>query len=206
MISSLQLWSAMSSFDKSITSAARKRSRSPSSIHGPDCTKISRQSTSPLDGNPNTIQETSSPHHERAPGVGEDQGPTLPSAKSSKQCLIYIVSKKIPSAQLSHLKGIAKKNKFPLSTTLWWDILCNYYLHGRHILDPCALSDDVTHVVSALPSFERTQTIIEEWVLRMSGVVTYKLTNVYMELFLFSKIPPTAEVVTLECKYTFYTS
>lgn len=77
----------------------------------------------------------------------------LPTPGATKPCLIYIVSKKIPSGQLAHLKGIARKKNFHLSATL---------------------NDNITHIVSALPSHERTQAVLEE------------------------KIPPTAEVVTLQ--------
>ena len=90
-----------SSESKSITSVSRKRSRSPSLESG--STKVSRQSTSPK------------PHHGQP---ASDVGVALPPPATTKSCLIYIVNKKIPSAQLAHLKGIAKKKDFHLSDAL----------------------------------------------------------------------------------------
>ena len=101
----------MSDDNQSIAAAtARKRSRSPTLVEEPACTKLSRQSRSPPDGS--TIQGSLS--------TGQHVGVALPSSatKSSKPFLIYIVNKKIPSSQLAHLKGIAKKKEFPLSTTI----------------------------------------------------------------------------------------
>ena len=43
--------------------------------------------------------------------------PDLP-AEGDQKCVVYIVDKKIPSAQLSHLKSVAQKKDFTLATSI----------------------------------------------------------------------------------------
>ena len=101
--------------------AARKRSRAPSSDEDPGRTKLSRLSSSPPASgiSASTAQEESvskaaSEQHDRDVGVAHSSSATKP----PKPLLIHIINKKIPSSQLAHLKGIAKKKDFPLSTTI----------------------------------------------------------------------------------------
>ena len=100
--------------DRPLPTTARKRSRSPSLVEDPACTKLSRQSSSPPAGG---ISTQESVNKEQQGQGSQDVGVAHPT-KPPKPLLIYIVNKKIPSSQLAHLKGIAKKKEFPLSTTL----------------------------------------------------------------------------------------
>lgn len=99
-------------------STSRKRSRTPSFSDVQDSsTKIIRQSMTQPYAASKTLQETSSSLMKQEPSsVGVSV--SLPSTKPSKPSLIFIVNKKIPSSQLAHLKGIAKKKNFPLSADL----------------------------------------------------------------------------------------
>ena len=91
--------------------AARKRSRAPSSDEDPGRTKLSRRSSSPPAAS--GISAVSKASEQRDQDVGMAH-----STKPPKPLLIHIVNKKIPSSQLAHLKGIARKKDFPLSTTI----------------------------------------------------------------------------------------
>ena len=102
------------------TPLTRKRPKSPSLALESVGTKISRQSNSVTDritNIPPECQETLNLEAHKTPASKLEAIP-LSSATSSKPCLIYIMSKKIPSAQLSHLKGIAKKKNFSLTADL----------------------------------------------------------------------------------------
>lgn len=71
-----------------------------------------------------------SPHHESSPPKECQQ------SSPSQKTIIYIVEKKIPSGQLSHLGTVARRKDFDLSPSF---------------------DGSVTHVVSALQSYERTE-------------------------------------------------
>jgi hypothetical protein len=98
---------------------ARKRSRSPSSVEDSGCTKLSRRSSSPPASGISAIT-THGQESESKEEQDEDVGVahSSPAARPPKPLLIHIVNKKIPSSQLAHLKGIAKKKDFPLSTII----------------------------------------------------------------------------------------
>ena len=70
------------------------------------------------------------PHHEPSP-LKECQ-----QSSPSQKTVIYIVEKRIPSGQLSHLRTVARRKDFDLSPSF---------------------DGSVTHVVSALQSYERTE-------------------------------------------------
>ena len=101
---------------------ARKRSRAPSSDEDPGRTKLSRRSSSPpaasgisaSTAQEESVSKASEQQDDRDVGVAHSS----PATKPPKPLLIHIVNKKIPSSQLAHLKGIAKKKDFPLSTTI----------------------------------------------------------------------------------------
>ena len=82
--------------------------------------------------------------------------------------VIYIVGKKIPSGQLSHLKTVAGRKEFSLSSSMKWVEVAslslslslssslNSVLRTVTWFSPFC-SDSVTHVVSALPTLERVE-------------------------------------------------
>ena len=67
---------------------------------------------------------------------------TTPEAQPSG-AVIYLVEKKIPSGQLSHLRNVARRKNIALSDSF---------------------NASVTHVVSALPSYERTEDALSTYV------------------------------------------
>ena len=71
------------------------------------------------------LQET--PRHESSPPK---------QSSPNHKTVIYIVEKRIPSGQLSHLRTVARRKEFDLSASF---------------------DGSVTHVVSALQSYERTE-------------------------------------------------
>lgn len=72
-------------------------------------------------------------HHE-PPSPTECQRP-----RPCQKPVIYIVEKRIPSGQLSHLRTVARRKGFDLSASF---------------------DGSVTHVVSALQSYERTVAVL----------------------------------------------
>lgn len=74
------------------------------------------------------LQET--PRHESSPPKECQQ------SSPNHKTVIYILEKRIPSGQLSHLRTVARRKDFDLSASF---------------------DGSVTHVVSALQSYERTE-------------------------------------------------
>ena len=105
---------------------ARMKRRREGDVSPTPASKLTRLSKTPQRDREETSDEhsTSSEH--------QQQG--------SSPAVIYLVEKKIPSGQLSHLKTVARRKSFSLSTSL---------------------DDSVTHVVSALPSYERTEAVLK---------------------------------------------
>ena len=97
-------------------------------------TKVPRTSETP----PRDVDRDEA--RDEVPASPEHGQPPAPSPRPSQAAVILLLGRMIPSGQLSHLKAVARRKDFNLSASL---------------------DDSVTHVVSALPTYERTEAALK---------------------------------------------
>lgn len=113
-------------------------------------------------------QEASSEGPEAKRSFQEGKG-----GEEDSGCLIYIVSTRLSSGHLRHLKNVAGKKGFKLVDSLrYFSVLCVCvcvgqiaWLLGLSISclgDENLLSDRVTHVVTSLPTYQRLLEVLQQ--------------------------------------------